>query len=70
MKDGGECLLCQRLISCSETSVERALSSYVCPLFNTVLEAEFLARWNMMKKYGDRVAIGALILTPPKKEIE
>lgn len=70
MKDGGECLACQRLVACSEATEDRVLTSYVCPLFTAVPEAEFVARWNMMQQYGERVAVRALVLTPPKKETE
>jgi hypothetical protein len=65
--NGGECIACQRLTACSETSVERALTSYTCPLFKAVTEAEYMARWNTMKQFGERVVLQALILTPPKE---
>lgn len=67
---GGECVACQRLVSCSEASVERVLTSYVCPLFKPVSEAEYLARWDMMKRFGNRVAIRALVLAQPTREEE
>jgi hypothetical protein len=58
------------LEACSETSVERARTSYVCPLFKEVSEAVYLARWNMMQQFGERVALRALILVPPNQQKE
>lgn len=57
----GDCLACQKLSTCTETSVEKVRTSYTCPLFEEVPEPVFLARWEMMQKHGEEIAIEAML---------
>lgn len=72
MTSRGECLACIKLDRCSETSVERALTSHTCPLFTEVEEPVYLARITMMQRYGPRPAVEVMMSRPalPPKEGE
>ncbi len=64
----GECLVCRKIDRCAETSVDRALTSYTCPLFTEVEEPVYLARIAMMRTYGAAAAVEVMmsrISTPP-----
>lgn len=60
----GDCLSCKRVTSCTGTDSEKVRSGFTCQLFEGILEAEYLARIDMMKKYGDTQAIKALLNRP------
>lgn len=60
----GDCLTCARLGPCTETSVKKVLESYTCPLYEPVFEEVYLARIEMMKKYGEETALKAMIGNP------
>ena len=66
----GDCLSCRRVGTCSETNEEKVKNSFTCQLFEGVLEAEYLARIDTMKKYGEHQAVRALLNRPeePREE--
>jgi hypothetical protein len=49
---------------CNETSTQKALDGYTCQLFDPCPEHVFFARWESMKKFGERVAVEAMIDRP------
>jgi hypothetical protein len=57
----GECLACAKLGACRETNEERILQSYTCTLFEGVPEPVYLARLTTMTKYGEHMAIRAML---------
>lgn len=61
----GDCLTCSKVASCQETSLERVLWSYTCPLFDPVPEEVYQARITVMQKFGERYAIEAMLARPP-----
>lgn len=65
----GDCLTCSKIATCTETSVERALTSYVCPLFEPVPEPVYAARITMMQQYGEATAVEAM-LNRPQEPVE
>lgn len=65
----GECLACQRISTCQETSVERVQSSYTCPLFKAVLEPVFRAREKAMQQFGEVSAIKAMMNRPQEQGV-
>lgn len=62
----GDCLSCQMLGVCSLTDLEKVRSSYTCVFFRGVPEPMFLARVEMMKQFGETMAIKAM-LTPTEE---
>lgn len=66
--NGGECLICSKVNSCSETSAEKIKQSYVCVLFHPVSEPVYLARLQMLNEYGEQSAIIAILNRPPELE--
>ena len=68
MRNGGECLCCEKVSRCFETSVERILSSYTCPLFEAVPEPIFRARLDAMSKFGEMSAAEAMMNRPEQLE--
>jgi hypothetical protein len=57
----GDCLSCQRLGVCSATNAELVRNSFTCEFFVGVLEPVYLARVEMMKRFGEVVAITAML---------
>lgn len=70
MMRGGDCLTCYRLPTCTETSIERVQTSYVCPLYDPVPESVYYARIDMMAQFGEVVAIRAMLDRPTITEGE
>lgn len=60
----GDCLSCKRVGACLGTDEEKVRDGFTCQLFEGVLEAEYLARIDMMKKYGEQQAIRAMLNRP------
>lgn len=60
----GDCLSCKKIGSCLATDEEKIYQGYTCQLFEAILEPEYLARLDMMKKYGDAQAIRAFLNRP------
>lgn len=67
MNQIGECLACYKLSLCLDTSLERVMTGYTCPLFGPVPEGVFMARIDMIQRYGDVQAIETMLY---KGEIE
>lgn len=63
----GDCLSCSKVEICIATSVEKVLSSYTCPLYESVPEPEYRARWMLMLQFGDVAAVRAMIQKPPDR---
>lgn len=61
----GECLACTKLSSCNETNLQRVLTGYTCPLFEPVQEGVFVARIDMITRYGETVAVEVMLQKPP-----
>lgn len=68
----GDCLSCARLQKCTETNVERVLTDYTCSSYDPVKEPVYWARAHMMEKFGDVLAVEAILDRPdePEGEIE
>ena len=64
MWDVGDCLSCASLRQCTETSVEKVLASYTCPLFTPVEEPIYIARLDMIQKYGQMEAVSSMVHPP------
>jgi hypothetical protein len=68
----GDCLSCSRISRCSETSVEKVLNDYTCVLYEPVNEPTYKARVDTMEKFGEVVAIRAMLdrdgITEPENE--
>ena len=62
----GECMCCTRVSFCALTDAQKVLSSFTCTSFNPVPEAEWRARIAMMKKFGDALAVDAMLTTRSK----
>lgn len=60
----GECLACLHVGNCKETSLEKVLSSFTCPMFTAVPEPVFLARLTTMNRFGEKTAVLALMAKP------
>jgi hypothetical protein len=60
----GYCLSCTRIADCVETSVEKVKTDYTCLRYEPVEEAVFRAREFTIAKYGDSVAIQAMLNRP------
>lgn len=58
----GDCLACKKLAECNYTSVDKVLASYTCSLFEAAEEPVSQARWSMMKQYGERPAVQAMMV--------
>lgn len=63
----GDCLSCKKVTSCTGTDSEKVRLGFTCQLFEGILEAEYLARIDMMKKYGETQAIKAMLNRPENK---
>lgn len=63
----GECLSCERVSKCSETSIIRVLQDYTCPMFKSVSEPEYLARVESIQTYGRMALLAILNPTTPEK---
>ena len=57
----GECLCCSLMSKCENTSIDKAINSFTCPAFSPAEEAEWKARVHMMRIFGDRSAVGAIL---------
>lgn len=57
----GECLCCEKVSKCGQTSVDKVLNGYTCALFSPVPEAEYRARRDAMDRFGDYIAVDALL---------
>lgn len=62
----GDCLSCKKVTSCTGTDTEKVRSGFTCQLFEGVPEAEYLARIDTMKKYGEAQAIKAMLNRPER----
>jgi hypothetical protein len=60
----GDCLSCKKVGSCTGTDAQKVYSGFTCQLFEGVPEAEYLARLDTMKKYGESQAIQAMLNRP------
>lgn len=60
----GYCLSCTRIADCNETDVEKVKSDYTCLRYEPVEEAVFRAREFTIAKYGDSLAIQAMLNRP------
>ena len=63
----GECLSCERITKCKDTTVELVLAEYVCPLYVPVDQATLQARIHTVEKFGERQVAEALV---PKQDPE
>lgn len=70
MRLRGECLACSKLGECGETSEEKVLQSFTCMLFAEAPEAVYVARWVMMKQYGEQTAVRAMLAATHEEEEE
>jgi hypothetical protein len=66
----GDCLSCSRLGNCAETSVEKVLSDFTCVLYEPVEEPVYLARAQMMEKFGEALAVQAMLERPEEPQEE
>lgn len=66
----GDCLSCNRMWKCSETSVEKVLADYTCVLYEPEQEPVYRARIDMMEKFGEVRAIQAMLKRPENLESE
>ena len=68
----GDCLSCQSLGVCSRTDLEKVRSSYTCELFSGASEPVYIARLEMMKRFGEVSAITAMLnrVAEPTEEEE
>lgn len=57
----GECLCCSKVSLCTETNFDRIMESYTCPLFEGIPEPIYMARIEMMMKYGAEATIGSML---------
>lgn len=57
----GFCLSCSRINTCNETSRQKVVSDYTCSRFAPVAEAVFRAREATIEKYGEKLAIDAML---------
>jgi hypothetical protein len=64
----GDCLACVHLGECTKTSAEKVIKGYTCPTFFPAPEAVYLARWDMMKQYGEASAAQAMVLRETTEE--
>lgn len=62
----GDCLSCSKVSSCSATSVEKIIEGFTCQLFEGVPEPEYIARLEMIQKYGEQT-IQAMLNRPVSK---
>jgi hypothetical protein len=63
----GDCLSCKKVSSCTGTDTEKVRMGFTCQLFEGIPEAEYLARTDTVKKYGEAQAIRALLNRPENK---
>jgi len=66
----GDCLCCSKIKTCTFTTVEKVQQGYTCHFFSEVSEAEWMARWNSMKKFGEIISIQAMMDRPIEAENE
>lgn len=57
----GECFSCSRTAICRETSVERILTDYTCPLYRGVEEPVYMARVQIRAFFGPVQAAEAIL---------
>lgn len=63
----GDCLSCTRVSSCSVTSAEKVRGGFTCQIFEGVPEPEYVARLEMIRKYGEQQAVQAMLDRPVEK---
>ena len=63
----GDCLSCTKVSTCTGTDAAKIHAGFTCQLFEGIPEAEYLARIDTMKKYGEQQAIQALLNRPEEK---
>lgn len=66
----GDCLSCSRLGNCAQTSVEKVLADFTCVLYEPVEEPVYLARAQMMEKFGEELAVKAMLEKPEERQEE
>jgi hypothetical protein len=59
--NGGECLACLEIGSCTVTSFEKIRTSYTCASFVPVSEAVWRARYETVKLCGEGPALLSLL---------
>lgn len=64
----GDCLCCTKLGRCRLTSLEKTLGGYTCSLFEAADEAVYVARWQLMKQYGEEAAVNAMLKTGERED--
>jgi hypothetical protein len=57
----GDCLACQRLGVCSATNPELVRNSFTCEFFAGAPEPEYLARMEMIQRFGEDMAVLAMM---------
>lgn len=57
----GDCLSCQKVSTCTDTSVQKVLDSYTCGFFRAVEEAVFRARIHMLSTFPEREAVKVIM---------
>lgn len=60
----GDCITCAKLGLCTETSPQKLLASFTCPLYTPVVQPVYEARWHMIQRYGETTAANAMIDRP------
>jgi hypothetical protein len=58
----GECLCCSKVSLCTDTSFDKIMSSYTCPLFEGISEPVYMARITMMQQYGATATIESMLM--------
>lgn len=63
-----ECLSCNKLGACNETTEERLLTHYSCVLWETASQSVQVARTVVLSRYGHSAAGPMINLEPPPEE--
>lgn len=67
----GECFSCALAPTCKETSIERILTDYTCPLYRGVPEPVYMARVQIRSLFGPYHAAEAILnRTEEVEEVE
>lgn len=65
-----ECFTCTKTGQCSQTSVQKIVSGFYCPLYEPVAEPVVYARGRVMSQYGLVAAARALLMRPTEPDEE
>lgn len=66
----GDCLSCEKISRCTETSVEKVLNDHTCVLYEPVEEPVYKARVETIEKFGAVLAVKAMLDRPEEEKHE